>query len=427
NWVTTQAFPVTGVDDAIVDGPQTFDITHVATSDDPAYSDIGVASVLNTTTDFGDAVGVTVTGSPTSVSESGTTDTYSVVLDSEPTASVTVTATSTDTDEATVTVSRTFTTLNWETPQNFTVTGVDDSVAEGDHSVTISHTVISGDPEYNGIAVLSVTVNITDNDTLSVTVAGPEVGGENLASTFVATLNGPVASPTYAWVAVSPTGFPVAAGTASTFSFTPTGGGNYFVSVIVTDAGETSPVIGVIFRVLGDLNGSIFASDIVWLANEGITKGCNPPANDQFCPTDQVTREQMAAFLVRALGLTDDGGGNKFTDDDGSIFELDIAKLAAAGITKGCNPPTNNQFCPNDKVTRAQMAAFLVRALGLTDDGGGNKFNDDDGSIFELDIAKLAAAGITKGCNPPTNDQFCPDNIVTREQMAAFLRRALDK
>ncbi|MCH8985271.1 MAG: S-layer homology domain-containing protein, partial [Acidobacteria bacterium] len=157
-----------------------------------------------------------------------------------------------------------------------------------------------------------------------------------------------------------------------------------------------------------------------------ITKGCNPPANDQFCPGDQVTRGQMAAFLVRALGLTDDGGGEQFDDDDGSIFELDIAKLAAAGITKGCNPPTNNQFCPNDKVTRAQMAAFLVRALGLTDDGGGNVFTDDDGSIFETDIAKLAAAGITKGCNPPTNDQFCPDNIVTREQMAAFLRRALD-
>jgi hypothetical protein len=51
-------------------------------------------------------------------------------------------------------------------------------------------------------------------------------------------------------------------------------------------------------------------------------------------------------------------------DDDDSIFEADIEKLAAAGITKGCNPPTNNMYCPNNVVTRGQMAAFLHRALG---------------------------------------------------------------
>jgi hypothetical protein len=72
----------------------------------------------------------------------------------------------------------------------------------------------------------------------------------------------------------------------------------------------------------------------------------------------------MAAFLVRALGLTDDGGGNLFIDDDDSVFEADIDKLGASGITKGCNPPKNDQFCPNARVTRAQMAAFLHRALG---------------------------------------------------------------
>ena len=70
------------------------------------------------------------------------------------------------------------------------------------------------------------------------------------------------------------------------------------------------------------------------------------------------------------------------------------------------------------------MAAFLVRFLGLTDDGGGNTFVDDDGSIFEDAIAKLAAAEITLGCNPPINDRYCPDDPVTRGQMAAFIRRA---
>ena len=173
-----------------------------------------------------------------------------------------------------------------------------------------------------------------------------------------------------------------------------------------------------------DIGGSVFVDDILWLNDEEITKGCNPPVNDRFCPSSTVTRGEMAAFLVRALGLTDNGGGNTFTDDDGSIFENDIAMLAAAGITKGCNPPDNTEFCPNDRVTREQMAGFLVRAYHLGDDGGGNPFSDDDNSVFQVDIARLAAAGITKGCNPPDNTKFCPYQSVTREQMAAFLNRA---
>jgi hypothetical protein len=174
-----------------------------------------------------------------------------------------------------------------------------------------------------------------------------------------------------------------------------------------------------------DDNGNVHEGNIEAIAADGITRGCNPPINDKYCPADPVTRGQMAAFLVRALNLINDGGGNRFIDDDGSVFETDIAKLAAAGITKGCNPPINNNYCPNDPVTRGQMAAFLARALNLTDDGGGNRFIDDDGSVFETDIAKLAAAGITKGCNPPINNNYCPNDPVKRDQMASFLARAL--
>ena len=169
----------------------------------------------------------------------------------------------------------------------------------------------------------------------------------------------------------------------------------------------------------------LFYADILWLSQEEITKGCNPPANDLFCPDDPVSRAQMAAFLVRALDYTDTGGGNLFVDDNTSIFETDIDKLATAGVTKGCNPPINDHYCPNAPVTRAQMAAFLVRALDYTDTGGGNLFVDDNTSIFETDIDKLATAGVTKGCNPPINDHYCPNAPVTRAQMAAFLHRAL--
>jgi len=106
-----------------------------------------------------------------------------------------------------------------------------------------------------------------------------------------------------------------------------------------------------------------FTTAVAWLAGEGITRGCNPPSNSRFCPDDPVTRGEMAAFLVRAFGYTD-RGDRDFLDDDGSVFETDIEKLAAAGVTLGCNPPANDRFCPDQATTRAQMAAFLHRAFG---------------------------------------------------------------
>ncbi|MCP4965012.1 MAG: bifunctional metallophosphatase/5'-nucleotidase [bacterium] len=173
-----------------------------------------------------------------------------------------------------------------------------------------------------------------------------------------------------------------------------------------------------------DDDNSVFENDIQWMADNGLTTGCNPPANDQFCPDDPVTRGQMAAFMSRSLGLTDGAGDDLFTDDDNSLFEDDIDKLGTAGITAGCNPPDNTEFCPDDTVTRGQMAAFMNRALGLLGGSGSDLFTDDDGSVFEEDIDKLGTAGITLGCNPPTGDQFCPDDPVSRGEMAAFLHRA---
>ncbi|MDH5422447.1 MAG: metallophosphoesterase, partial [Acidimicrobiia bacterium] len=54
-----------------------------------------------------------------------------------------------------------------------------------------------------------------------------------------------------------------------------------------------------------------------------------------------------------------------FTDDDTSLHEGAIQTIAAAGITIGCNPPTNTKYCPDRPVTRAEMATFLARALDL--------------------------------------------------------------
>jgi Leucine Rich Repeat (LRR) protein/S-layer family protein len=173
-----------------------------------------------------------------------------------------------------------------------------------------------------------------------------------------------------------------------------------------------------------DDDGNIHEANIEAIADAGITLGCNPPANDLYCPGASVTRGQMAAFLTRALALPTTSE-DFFFDDGASPFENDINRLAAAGITKGCNPPANDQFCPDGNVTRGQMAAFLTRAFGYTDDGGGELFTDTAASTFVSDIDKLATAGVTLGCNPPDNDQYCPNDLVKRDQMASFLARAL--
>lgn len=114
-----------------------------------------------------------------------------------------------------------------------------------------------------------------------------------------------------------------------------------------------------------------------------------------------------------------------FFDDDGSVFEADIAWLARSGITMGCGP---GRFCPDQKVTRGQMAAFLYRGLRSLVPATASPpgFTDVSASPFKGDIAWLASSGITRGCNPPSNTRFCPDASVTRGQMAAFLHRALD-
>lgn len=175
-----------------------------------------------------------------------------------------------------------------------------------------------------------------------------------------------------------------------------------------------------------DDDGSIFEADIEQLASSGITRGCNPPLDDgpppnpRFCPDSPVTRGQMAAFLDRALDLQP--GSDAFRDDDRSVFEADIDSLARAAVTEGCNPPTNDRFCPDRDITRAEMATFLGRALGLepSDD---DAFIDTSGSVHRQYINALAGAGITVGCDT-SPERFCPDAPVTRGQMAAFLVRA---
>ena len=164
----------------------------------------------------------------------------------------------------------------------------------------------------------------------------------------------------------------------------------------------------------GDDNGNPHEARIELVAAASISLGTGP---NTYAPSRSITRGEMAAFLNRAFNFAP-ATTDPFTDDENSQFEADINAVAAAGITTGTTATT---FSPNDPVTREQMAAFLRRALNLaavTTD----PFTDDEASFAEADINALAASGVTQGTSA-TN--FSPTANVLRDQMASFIARAL--
>jgi hypothetical protein len=163
-----------------------------------------------------------------------------------------------------------------------------------------------------------------------------------------------------------------------------------------------------------DIDGHPFEADIEWLRLQELTTGCG---GGRYCPNASVTRAEMASFLVRALDLPATGA-DPFTDDEGLAAEDDINRLFAAGVTTGC---TATRFCPSALVTRAQMASFLARGFEIAYPVR-DYFSDDDRSVHQTDVNRLAESAITGGCG---GIRFCPNATTTRGQMAAFLHRSL--
>jgi hypothetical protein len=169
------------------------------------------------------------------------------------------------------------------------------------------------------------------------------------------------------------------------------------------------------------------SSWITRLYNAGITSGCstNPLS---YCPDDSVTRDQMAIFLERGMhGSTytpPAGTGMVFVDVPLSYWAVNwIEKLYTDGITGGClTSPLS--YCPANPVTRAQMAIFLLRAKHGASYGppaAAGIFADVPTSHWAASwIEQLYAEGITGGCSlSPLS--YCPEDSVTRAQMAKFL------
>jgi hypothetical protein len=168
NWNVPQTVFVTATDDLIAEGPHTGTITHAAASTDVNYNAIAVVDVVPLITDNDSPAGVTVTPVTLDVGEGAFDDSYQVVLNSDPGAGVTITITPNPGTQLSVSPSAlTFTggpAGTWSVFQTVTVSAVNDGVVEGPHTATIAHVASSSNPAspYNGLAVASVLVNITD-------------------------------------------------------------------------------------------------------------------------------------------------------------------------------------------------------------------------------------------------------------------------
>jgi len=138
-----------------------------------------------------------------------------------------------------------------------------------------------------------------------------------------------------------------------------------------------------------------------------------------YRPQNPVTRAEMAVFLLKGMGITPPAldGSHPFSDISGHWAEAWIEELYDQGITGGYPDGT---YRPENQVTRAEMAIFLLKGIGVTPPAsdGSHPFSDIAGHWAEIFIEELYDQGITGGYPDGT---YRPQNQVTRAEMAVFL------
>jgi hypothetical protein len=325
--------------------------------------------------------------------------------------------------------------------------------------VTLSSDKLSGDtvtPAYTSAAFVNKNVGIGKAISVSgISISGADVANYTLLNTTAnATANITVRAITVTADALSKTFGDV----DPTLTYTVTSGslaaGDAFSGTLIRAAGESSgtyPIsqgtltagsnynltfVGANFTILPpttidptfiDVPFNYWAwSWIESIYQAGITGGCstNPM---MYCPTNSVTRAQMAVFLLRGIH----GGtyappvatGAVFYDVPSNYWAAAwIEQLYREGITAGCG---NGNYCPENPVTRDQMAVFLLRSKHtsayIPPAASGTVFVDVPSNYWAAAwIEQLAAEGVTAGCG---GGNYCPTNPVTRDQMAVFIQR----
>jgi hypothetical protein len=297
------------------------------------------------------------------------------------------------------------------------------SIADGDTTPSSSdHTDFGNTGVSGGTVTRTYTIENTGSEDL------------NLTNPMLVSISGAHATD---FTMTSLPSTPVAAGGGTTtfeITFDPSGEGVRTAEIsIANDDSDENPYnfdiqgTGVV-PTFGDVPWDYWAYGYIEaLYQSGITGGCSvdPPL---YCPSDTVTRDQMAVFLERGIH----GSGYDPPAPTGIFDDVPVDYWAAKwiealyndGITGGCG---GNNYCPDDDVTRDQMAVFLLRSKhgsGYNPPAATGQFGDVPVDHWAADwIEQLAAEGITSGCG---GGNYCPDDSVTRDQMAVFLTRTFD-
>ena len=196
-WKAEYTLTVPITNDALDEDSESFNLKIQRDSSALAYSLVdasgdscGSTCTVTVTITDDDTAGVTVSKTALTVTEEDSSgDTYTVVLDSQPTANVTISiGGQSGTDVTAAPSPMTFTPTNWATPQTVTVTAANDADL-GNDMVSLTHNAASSDGDYPGIPIAGLTVTVNDNDTAQVTGVMVEPGNAQLVVGWTAVTN----------------------------------------------------------------------------------------------------------------------------------------------------------------------------------------------------------------------------------------------
>ncbi len=407
NWFMARTVTIAGIDDAITDGTQPFNVILDPTSSaDPIYNDTFDPPDVSFTNIDNESPGVTVNaGSSMLVSENGDTSSFDIVLNTPPTANVTINVSVDDPLEGTIVAPFagangviTFNATNWNFPQTIIVSGVNDNVADGNQSFNVVlGATNSTDPNYNGIfdpPDVSFTNVDDDNVGITVNIGNGLITKEHpttpLTDTFQVVLNSqPTANVTLNNIVSTDIGEVTV--NPGTLTFT-TANWNFAQTVTVT--GVDDAAVDGIISVMIDL-GTATSGD---------------PNYDAFDPGDVTVFniDDEAPFEViiipdASLVTTENGGAVKLKIVLSSqpTNNVTLSTIQSLDPTEGTVSPSSLIFTPTDWNT-----PHVITITGVNDGGPG------DGDInYDIDLGTTTSAdanwnGIDPGDITFTNKDF---------------------
>ncbi len=387
NWNIDQIVTVSGVDDFIEDGDKDYNIViDAATSDDPEYNNIDPEDITATNMD-NEAANIIVSSISGKTTEYGIYSTFSVKLDSQPSADVSIGVSSADVTEGTVSTNTLiFDSGNWDNEQTVTVTGIDDASSDGDISYDIVLAeAISTDPVYNTTNPDDVTVVNVDDETAAFRISpvSNNTSENGTIATFTVVLN---KLPT-ADVAIAVSSSNTAEGTVDPSSLTfNSNNGNSAQTVTVTGVNDALKD--------GNINYSIILATAI--SEDTDYNGIDP---------DDVSAinidNETVGFVVSAINgdTTEKGAASTFTVKLTNQPNANVSiGISSSDTTEGTVSPANVTFTTENWNTEQ-----TVEVTGMDDsiDDGNQTYsivlaaaNSSDSSYNELDPDDVVATNI---------------------------------